>query len=138
MADRAFVDTNILLYAHDTAAGRKHEMALKLIASLWQEDRGSLSLQVLQEFSSVLLNKFKIPLKTVKDWIKPYEQWMISGFGFPSLMAALELKERYGFSFWDSLIFQAAFEAEAKTLYSEDFSHGQKIRTLQVINPFKE
>lgn len=45
-----FVDTNVLIYAHDRDAGLKHERAKELLIRLWNEGNGCLSTQVLQEF----------------------------------------------------------------------------------------
>ena len=49
MSDRYFVDTNILMYAHDTSAGAKHERAKASIEELWRDRTGVVSTQVLQE-----------------------------------------------------------------------------------------
>ena len=49
--DKVFVDTNVLIYAHDNSAGRKHEVARNQILALWEEGHGLLSTQVLQELS---------------------------------------------------------------------------------------
>lgn len=49
MSDKAFVDTNVLVYAHDAAAGRKHDLAAQLVERLWQDRAAVLSTQVLQE-----------------------------------------------------------------------------------------
>ncbi len=51
MSDRCFVDTNILMYAHDSAAGEKHERAKALVEELWQARSGVVSTQVLQELA---------------------------------------------------------------------------------------
>ena len=51
MSDKYFVDTNILMYAHDTSAGAKHERAKALVEELWRDRTGVVSTQVLQELS---------------------------------------------------------------------------------------
>jgi predicted nucleic acid-binding protein len=48
------------------------------------------------------------------------------------------VKERYRFSFYDSLIIAAALEAGCNTLYSEDLQHNQKVEWLTIINPFND
>jgi predicted nucleic acid-binding protein len=48
--DTTFVDTNVLIYAHDIDAGRKHDVAKAVLRDLWAERAGILSTQVLQEF----------------------------------------------------------------------------------------
>jgi len=49
MPDKYFVDTNILIYAHDRSAGLKYERARDLVERLWISGQGVLSTQVLQE-----------------------------------------------------------------------------------------
>lgn len=133
-----FVDTNILVYAHDLDAGTKHQKASQLIASLWQNKSGVLSSQVLQEFASVLLSKFKRTSKEVIELISPYLlAWPIILVNGTSLIEAIELMAKIKCSFWDALIFQAATEAQVDIIYSEDFSHNQKIGSLKIVNPFK-
>lgn len=62
MSDRTFVDTNVLIYAHDIDAGRKHEIASELLRELWAERAGILSTQVLQEFYVNVTRKIRKPL----------------------------------------------------------------------------
>ena len=62
MRDKTFVDTNILVYAHDKDAGHKHEIASKVISELWESRLGMLSTQVLQEFYLTLTRKIPAPL----------------------------------------------------------------------------
>lgn len=59
---KVFVDTNVLVYAHDTTAGRKRDRAREVILDLWNTETGVLSTQVLQEFLVSLTQKFPIPI----------------------------------------------------------------------------
>ena len=52
-------------------------------------------------------------------------------------LKAIEIQERYQYSFYDSMIIAAALEGNCKTLYSEDLQHDQKIESLTIIDPFK-
>ena len=74
MSDRYFVDTNILMYAHDTAAGAKHERAKRLVEQLWRDRTGVVSTQVLQELCVNLLRKVRTPLdaKAIHDIVADY------------------------------------------------------------------
>ena len=58
---RTFVDTNVLIYAHDIDAGRKHDVAKAVLRDLWAERTGVLSTQVLQEFHVNATRKLKKP-----------------------------------------------------------------------------
>jgi predicted nucleic acid-binding protein len=61
-AERQFVDTNVLVYAHDRSAGEKHLRARALLAELWDSQAGCLSIQVLQEFYVNITRKVTRPL----------------------------------------------------------------------------
>jgi len=137
MSDKCFTDTNILLYAHDTAAGAKHERARALVEELWRNRSGVVSTQVLQELCVVLRRKAGRPvdLKTARDIVKDYLTWDVYVNTGESVLEALELEERYGISFWDALVIQAAEASGATVLYSEDLSSGQIYRGVRVVNP---
>jgi predicted nucleic acid-binding protein len=137
MSDRYFVDTNILMYAHDSAAGEKHVRAKALVEELWENRSGAVSTQVLQELAVNLRRKAKKPLdaKATRDIIADYLAWHVVVNGGDSILEALELEARYQLSFWDALVVQAAHVAGAEILYSEDLSDGQRYGTVRVKNP---
>jgi len=137
MADKYFVDTNILIYAHDRSAGVKHELARQLMEQLWQSGQGVLSTQVLQELCiNLRLRVAKpIPVDEVRGLIRDYMSWEIVVNGPEAVMQALEIEVRYKASFWDALILQAAEQAGAAVLYSEDLAGKQSYGTVRVVNP---
>jgi predicted nucleic acid-binding protein len=143
MADKYFVDTNILIYAHDRrhshdrAAGLKHERARLLIESLWTSGRGVLSTQVLQELCVNLRRKVAPPLaiEEIRRLIGDYMSWEIVTNTPEAVVEALEIEARYKTSFWDALILQAAEQSGASILYSEDLSSKQSYGSVQVVNP---
>jgi predicted nucleic acid-binding protein len=135
MPDKYFVDTNILLYAHDRSAGLKHERARQLVERLWNSGQGVLSTQVLQELCINLRRKLArpLPVEEVRRLIQDYLSWEIVVNSPASVLHALEIEVRYQTSFWDALVLQAAESSGAAVLYSEDLAAGQS--SLQVINP---
>jgi predicted nucleic acid-binding protein len=137
MSDRYFVDTNILMYAHDTAAGEKHLRAKTLVEELWETRAGVVSTQVLQELAVNLRRKAKKPLdaRATRDIVSDYLAWQVVVNGGDSILEALDLETRYRVSFWDALVIQAAHAAGAEILYSEDLSDGQRYGTVRVRNP---
>lgn len=139
MSDKFFVDTNILMYAHDKAAGEKHERAKALVEDLWQNRSGVVSTQVLQELAVNLRRKARKPLdaKATHDVVSDYLAWQVVVNGGDSILEALDMEARYRISFWDALIIQAAQTAGADVLYSEDLSDGQRYGSVKVENPFK-
>ena len=137
MSDKYFVDTNILMYAHDAAAGAKHERARALVEDLWRTRTGVVSTQVLQELCVNLRRKAGRPvdLKTVREIVTDYLAWDLYVSTGISILEALELEGRYRISFWDALVVQAAEASGAAVLYSEDLSDGQTYGAVRVVNP---
>jgi predicted nucleic acid-binding protein len=138
MSGEAFVDTNLLVYAHDRQAGTKAIRAQELLAQLWKEKRGVLSTQVLQEFCVNVRRKFQQPMTSaeVREAVLAYKSWRMVVNTANSILRALELEQRYQISFWDAMIVQAAESAGCEVLYSEDLSHGQEYGRVLVVNPF--
>src|SRR5271169_5613839 len=124
MADKYFVDTNILLYAHDRSAGLKHERARQLIERLWTSGQGVLSTQILQELCLNLRRKIArpLPVEEIRHIIQDYLSWEIVVNSPASVLHALDIELRYRVSFWDALILHAAESSGATVLYSEDLA----------------
>jgi predicted nucleic acid-binding protein len=138
MSARYFVDTNVLIYAHDRAAGERHHTARDLVSQLWRERVGAISTQVLQELYVNVRRKAAAPISIgqAQRLIDDYLLWQVVINDGTSIVRALELEERYALSFWDALIVQAAERSGASVLYSEDLSHGQIYGLVRVLNPF--
>jgi predicted nucleic acid-binding protein len=137
MADKYFVDTNILIYAHDRSTGIKHERARQVIEALWTSGQGVLSTQVLQELCVNLRRKVARPLAVdeIRRLIHDYQSWEIVVNTPEAVIQALEIEVRYKTSFWDALILQAAEQSGAAILYSEDLAAKQRYGTVGVVNP---
>jgi predicted nucleic acid-binding protein len=137
MADKFFVDTNILIYAHDRSAGIKHQRARHAIERLWATGQGVLSTQILQELCINLRRKLArpLPVDEVRRLIQDYLSWEIVANSPEAVLKALEIEVRYKISFWDALVLQAAEESGAAILYSEDLAAGQNYGPVQVMNP---
>lgn len=137
-ATLAFVDTNILLYAHDRSAGEKQVKAAKLLTELWEDHSGVLSPQVLQEFLVNAVRKLQSPLSLVKtrDIVRTYGLWVTRDTKVEDILRATEIMELTSFSFWDSLIIASAEATGCALLYSEDMQHGQQVAGLTICNPF--
>jgi predicted nucleic acid-binding protein len=131
-----FVDTNILIYAHDRAAGVKHERARQLVERLWTSGEGVLSTQVLQELCVNLRRKVArpLPLEEIRQLVQDYLSWEVVVNAPESAIDALEIEVRYKISFWDALVLQAAETSGAAILYSEDLAAG-RYGSVQVVNP---
>lgn len=139
MSDKYFVDTNILMYAHDTAAGAKHERAKALVEELWRDRTGVVSTQVLQELVVNLRRKAGNPpdVETTREIVADYLAWRVVVNDVESILGALDLGERYQISFWDALVVYAAHASGAEVLYSEDLADGQTYASVRVVNPLQ-
>jgi predicted nucleic acid-binding protein len=137
MPGKYFVDTNILVYAHDRSAGMKYQRANELLEHLWMTGEGVVSTQVLQELCVNLRRKARSPfsLSEMRSLVLNYLSWHVVVNGQESTLRALEIEQRHKISFWDALILQAAEKGGASIVYSEDLSDGQKYGSVQVINP---
>ena len=140
MPDKYFVDTNILIYAHDRTTGVKHERARVLIEKLWTSGQGVLSTQVLQELCVNLRRKVARPLGVdeIRRLVNDYMSWEVVVNSAEAVIQALEIEMRYKTSFWDALILQAAEQSGAAILYSEDLAPKQSYGTVRVVNPLVE
>ena len=139
MADKYFVDTNILLYAHDPLSGVKRDRARQLIAHLWATGEGVLSTQILQELCINLRRKVAPPLSVdeIRRLVQDYLSWEIVVNDPQSVIQALEIEVRYKISYWDALVLHAAESSGAAVLYSEDLSDGQRYGPVRVKNPLR-
>ncbi len=137
MSDKYFLDTNILVYAHDRSAGVKHDRARSLVEKLWHSGDGVLSTQVLQELCVNLRRKSNPPLsiEETRRILQDYLSWEVVVNSADSVVQALDIEARYKISFWDALILQAAEVSGVAVLYSEDLSANQHYGSIRVVNP---
>jgi len=136
--DRVFIDTNILIYAHDISSGIKHQRAQQIIMDLWKSGLGLLSIQVLQEFFVSVTGKIPAPLDVEKaeKIVEDLLSWDVVMNDGKSLLEAIDIHKRYKYSFWDAMIIQAAIKGNASLLLSEDLNEGQIISGMRIKNPF--
>jgi predicted nucleic acid-binding protein len=137
MSDVVFVDTNILVYAHDRDAGSKREKAAQALDRLWDERVGRLSAQVLQEFYVTATKKVStsITRASAREVVSMYAPWVQHPTTPETILRATELAELAQVSFWDALIIASAEQAGAAQLYSEDLNSGQTIAGVKIVNP---
>src|SRR6185437_11972223 len=140
MSDIVFVDTNILVYAHDQDAGVKRERSLAALTALWSSGVGRLSVQVLQEFYVNVTRKLATPVarSTAREVVIAYGEWIRSPTTSGTVTRAADIADMAEISFWDALIVASAEEAGAALLYSEDLNAGQVIAGVKIVNPLLE
>jgi len=137
MSDKTFVDTNVLIYAHDVDATAKHEIAKAVLRELWSERTGVLSMQVLQEFYVNVTKKIASPLS--KDLarlvVSSYAIWCMETTP-TEISAAFRIEDESQIGFWDALIASSAVKSGATRILSEDLNPGQRIAGVIIENPF--
>jgi predicted nucleic acid-binding protein len=135
----SFVNTNILVYAEDSAAGRKRDVARDLVVRLWNDGSGVVSVQVLQELYVTLTRKLRHPLSPARaaEIVNQYLTWKVVDSDGDLLVAAMALHQRASVSLWDALVVEAATAARCDRLYSEDFNPRQRFGPVEIVNPFQ-
>ncbi len=136
--NRKFVDTNVLVYAHDVTAGDKHSRARALVEELWRTREGCLSVQVLQEFFVTTTRKIPKPLDapTAAQIINDLAHWHVHAPAASDVLAAIDIHQQTGASFWDAMILRSAQELGCRALYSGDLNPDQIYAGVRVSNPF--
>jgi len=133
--NQVFVDTNILVYAHDKDAGSKHRRAKEKLEYLWNRPiLPCISIQVLQELYVNLIRK-KVKASDARETILNYFEWDVVDNDRSLLIEGIRFHEKWSLSFWDALIIAAAKRAKARELWSEDLNPGQSYEGIVVINP---
>lgn len=139
MSDRFFLDTNIIVYSFDKSNPTKQKRASELIEKGLKGHNGCISYQVVQEFANVATRKFAVPMShdDCRQFIEMFLSPMWEVYASRDLVnSALDIAERWQYSFFDALIIASALEASCHILYSEELQHRQKIYQLRIIDPF--
>ncbi|RPI80041.1 MAG: PIN domain-containing protein [Desulfobacteraceae bacterium] len=138
MIDKKFLDTNVIVYAYDSSAGEKHQLARTLLVEMWDSGAGVISTQVLQEFFVTVTRKISRPLSTsvTADIISDFLTWEVIVNDGRDILDAIAVQQKEKISFWDALIIASAQKAGCYMLYSEDLNPGQRVNDLTIINPF--
>lgn len=136
MSAEYFLDTNVIAYAFDRKAEQKRKRALELMAL---ESPWVISWQIVQEFCSVALHRFSIPLD--HEFLGDYLEMILLPHckvmpGASLYRQAVQIHRDTQYRYYDSLVVAAALAAGASVLYSEDLQHGRMIGNLRIVNPF--
>jgi predicted nucleic acid-binding protein len=137
MSGKAFLDTNVLIYAHDIDANAKNEIAKAVLRELWSERTGVLSMQVLQEFYVNVTRKIPSPLSKdlARSVVSSYVAWCMETTP-TEISAAFRIEDESQIGFWDALIVSSAVKSGATRILSEDLNAGQRIAGILIENPF--
>ena len=134
MPDRAFIDTNVIVYM----SSNDNQAKKKLARSLINKYDCVISTQVINELSNVLIKKYSQSTSNVEATIFNLEAvCTVALLTLETTNKALDIHDRYGYSFYDALILSAALDNNCKYVFSEDLQDGQILEgKLTIINPF--
>jgi predicted nucleic acid-binding protein len=137
MNAKTFVDTNILIYAHDLDAKEKHLAAREALDELWANRTGVISTQVLQEFYVTVTQKLAKPLskKVARTIVNTYVIWCVD-ITPAEIAAAFRIEDEARIGFWDALICATAMKSGAERILSEDLNARKRITGIRIENPF--
>lgn len=136
MAERSFIDTNVLIYAEASDAPAKQRTALDLLKRLYEEAQGVLSTQVLQEYCNVALKKLRLPVQHVRAQLDLYEQFEVIQVTPAIIHAGLDLHQTRSVAFYDAIIVASAQIAGCNVLWTEDLRAGEIVGGVRIVNPF--
>lgn len=137
MTVTAFIDTNVLVYAASNAAA---DLQKRAIARQILSDPGiGFSAQVLQEFYAAAATKQRLGMSheealAVLCSLAAFPVWPVTR---ELVLDAIEVKQRFGISYWDAAILVAAKQMGCRVVYSEDLNAGQDYDGVRVVNPFE-
>ena len=138
MSAGEFIDTNILVYAHDRSAEAKNEAARRLLTRLLDAGTGIVSTQVLMEFLVTTTRKIPKPLKIsqASEIVSDFQTWRVFQPTVEDVVQGARIAEENDIHFWDAMIVRAAAETDAIVLWTEDLNDGQAYEGVTVRNPF--
>lgn len=134
-----FFDTNVLIYSVSTSLAEVGKRQAS--EALLDRSDGVLSIQVLQEFYVQITRPSRpkpMPHDIAVDFIRSWRRHQVVDNTSETLLAALSIKERCGFSYWDSAVIAAARAAGCSELFTEDLSHDQVVDGVRIVNPFRQ
>lgn len=138
MTALVFVDTNVLLYAHDESAPVKRPRAQGWLEYLWHERLGRMSMQVLSEYYVNLKRMAGARLTTQEAWASAsnYFAWKPLQADEALLRRAREIEQRYRINWWDCMVVGAAQAQDCDLLLTEDLQDGAIFGSVKVRSPF--
>jgi predicted nucleic acid-binding protein len=136
MADKVFIDSNIWLYLFLKDETDKYKIAEEFISKN-AENPMFITYQVINEVTNQLVrNNFNEEI--IKENIEyMYKICTIHNFSKEVLLSASTLREKYKFSFWDSIIVASALSSGCNMLATEDMHDGLKIENMMIRNIFR-
>ena len=132
-----FIDSNVFIYAADSKNPVKRSIARKLSTEAVASSGYEINVQVLNEFSSVAHRKLGLTIDEIKAYLEMFRALTILPVPADVTEKGLDVMQRYGLQFYDSLLIVAASESGCSEFISEDLNDGQIYCGMKAVNPFK-
>lgn len=131
---RAFVDTNVLVYLYSNDDHAKRERAYQMLDAY----PCMTSVQVMTEFASVCTRKTDMPTHLIDRAMQKIgtRYCYICDVSMDTLSSALGIRERFGYSYYDSIVIASAACHRCSYLFSEDLRDGQMVDGVEIVNIF--
>ena len=136
MAERVFIDTNVIVYADDLDAGAKRERAREILQQVLIDGNGVVSTQVLQEFFVAATHKLGVAPEIARRKVELLARLDVVTIEPSLILDAIDLHRLHPISSWDALIVQSAVASGCRRLLTEDLQSGRNIAGVQIENPF--
>jgi predicted nucleic acid-binding protein len=133
---RAFLDTNVFVYADDPREPAKRHKALDLIKEHRRCRTGVVSIQVLQEYFVAATGKLKLDAGLARQKVEIFARFNVAELKVDDILAAIDMHRLHRISLWDALILRCAAQSGCSVLFTEDMRHGQVIDGVRIVNPF--
>ena len=134
---KAFLDSNVFLYAFLNQDVGKKSVAARILADAVREDDGYVSLQVAKEFCNVLIKRSQKSVEEIAKASEIFNRFHLVEGSLKLVRRALDFKNRYDIQFYDSLMLAAAEAGGCSVIYTEDLNDGQLYFGIKAVNPFK-
>ncbi|MDZ4791015.1 MAG: PIN domain-containing protein [Hyphomicrobiales bacterium] len=131
MSGKAFIDTNILVYAFfDNSKARTADAVMSR--------GGVISVQILNEYANVCRRKLMLDWPVIEDRIRAICEALpeVVPLTFDHHVKAVALARNHSFAIYDALLIACALSAGCTRLITEDMQHGRIINGLTIENPF--
>jgi predicted nucleic acid-binding protein len=136
VAERVFLDTNILVYADDDSAGPKCKRAGRLVIDLAASGQAVLSTQVLQEYFAVATRKLGLSADRARLRVEELSRLNVVQIDPDLILSAIDLHRLHKVTFWDALVIRSAAAGGCAKLLSEDMQTGRTFDGVRIENPF--
>lgn len=136
MQDRVFLDTNIIVYLYSADENDKRNISFKFVNA----SECITSIQAMNEAVNVWYRKHSLGKTEIAKYLDEIEAICdeIMMIRRKTINQAMDIKDCYGYSYYDCLMLASAIEANCSQILTEDMQDGQRINdALKITNPFK-